>query len=276
MIFKKNNPDFLVVGAPKCATTWLWKNLSKNPEIFVPKIKDIYYFDEKYDKGEEWYKSFFKRSSSEMVAGEFSHNYMYSRKALDRIKADIPSVKIIICLRRPSDRAFSHANFFVRDGLAENAFSAVRKFHRFVIEWSMYENYLPYIFKLFNGRLLLIFHEDINDNPVGVLGRVDEFLGIEKFNYKLNDSKTPILQSSMPRLRVLAVFAKMIAVNLRKLNLHFILSLIRGSKLVRRALYVKYPSSKSYEMLALSKSLAKELAKSEKCYKDLYREYGLK
>lgn len=275
MRLKDNNPDFLVVGAPKCATTWLWQNLSKNPKIFVPKIKDIYYFDEKYEEGEVWYKSFFNGASADMVAGEFSHNYMYSREALDRIKADIPAVKIIVCLRRPSDRAFSHAKFFVRDGLAGDIFKAVIKYRRFVIEWSMYENYLPYVFKLFSGRLLLIFHEDINDNPVGVLNSVDEFLGIESFNYKLDDLKTPILQSSVPRLRVLAILAKTMAIYLRRLNLHFILSKMRGSKLVRRVLYVKCSKPK-FEALELSEYLNGELVQSEEFYKDLCEKYSLK
>jgi len=42
---KRNIPDFLVIGAQKSATTWLYYCLRKHPQIYLPPEKEIHYFD---------------------------------------------------------------------------------------------------------------------------------------------------------------------------------------------------------------------------------------
>ena len=41
-------PDFLCIGAPKSATTWLHERLDKHPDIFLPKGKELHFFDTPY------------------------------------------------------------------------------------------------------------------------------------------------------------------------------------------------------------------------------------
>lgn len=38
-------PDFLVIGAQKAGTTWVYANLQSHPQIWLPPIKEIHYFD---------------------------------------------------------------------------------------------------------------------------------------------------------------------------------------------------------------------------------------
>ena len=40
-------PDFVGIGAQKAGTTWLHRNLQAHPEIWMPKEKELHYFDEK-------------------------------------------------------------------------------------------------------------------------------------------------------------------------------------------------------------------------------------
>jgi hypothetical protein len=40
-------PDFLIIGAQKAGTTWLHRNLQAHPQIWMPKEKELHYFDEK-------------------------------------------------------------------------------------------------------------------------------------------------------------------------------------------------------------------------------------
>ncbi len=40
-------PDFLIIGAQKAGTTWLHRNLRAHPGIWMPKEKELHYFDEK-------------------------------------------------------------------------------------------------------------------------------------------------------------------------------------------------------------------------------------
>jgi len=40
-------PDFLGIGAQKAGTTWLGRNLQAHPEVWMPRVKELHYFDEK-------------------------------------------------------------------------------------------------------------------------------------------------------------------------------------------------------------------------------------
>jgi len=42
-------PDFLGIGAQKAGTTWLYRNLQSHPEVWMPPIKELHYFDEKFE-----------------------------------------------------------------------------------------------------------------------------------------------------------------------------------------------------------------------------------
>lgn len=43
--YREMLPDFLGIGAPRCGTTWLWKNLRQHPGVWTPPVKEIHYFD---------------------------------------------------------------------------------------------------------------------------------------------------------------------------------------------------------------------------------------
>jgi hypothetical protein len=38
-------PTFLGIGAPRCGTTWLHRMLREHPEVWLPPIKEVHYFD---------------------------------------------------------------------------------------------------------------------------------------------------------------------------------------------------------------------------------------
>lgn len=40
-------PDFLIVGAQKAGTTWLYRNLRAHSQVWMPHVKELHYFDEK-------------------------------------------------------------------------------------------------------------------------------------------------------------------------------------------------------------------------------------
>ena len=58
-------PDFLCIGAERAGSTWLYKNLQKHPEIWLPPVKEIHYFDEQEKLGSVniWQRFFDKNSS---------------------------------------------------------------------------------------------------------------------------------------------------------------------------------------------------------------------
>jgi hypothetical protein len=47
----KRFPDFIGIGAGKSGTTWLYSNLSHHPDVWMPPVKEVQYFNELYIPG---------------------------------------------------------------------------------------------------------------------------------------------------------------------------------------------------------------------------------
>jgi len=43
-----HGPSFICIGAGRAGTTWLWENLQRHPEIWVPPVKELHWFDTRY------------------------------------------------------------------------------------------------------------------------------------------------------------------------------------------------------------------------------------
>lgn len=116
-------PDFLVIGAKRGGTTSLWRYLAEHQGVMplfprAQKLKGLYYFDENFERGERWYRSFFptaasralaaRRTGHRVVAGEAAPYYLYHPLAPERAHALVPDALVIALLRDPVERAYSH------------------------------------------------------------------------------------------------------------------------------------------------------------------------
>lgn len=111
-------PDFIIIGGQRCGTTSLYRQLTTHPCIARSRVKEIHYFDVFFNKGASWYRSYFPSllykyyqqfwQNRNLLTGEASPYYMYYPHAPRRIAALIPRVKLIVMLRNPIDRAYSH------------------------------------------------------------------------------------------------------------------------------------------------------------------------
>lgn len=105
-----NFPNFLCVGAVKSGTTTLSAMMRLHPDVFVPHIKEINYFNQDnytYDNYAK-YSVHFKNSEQYKICAEFTPMYLCNDDAPDRILNLLGAdIKIIILLRNPVDRAFS-------------------------------------------------------------------------------------------------------------------------------------------------------------------------
>jgi Sulfotransferase domain len=119
-------PNFVIIGAQKCGTTSLYNYLVGHPAIYEATTKEVGYFDQFYDKGLGWYRSHFPtpirkfyeklRNKTHIISGEASTGYILYPHALRKLAKTIPDVKLILMLRNPVDRAYSHYNHSVRCG----------------------------------------------------------------------------------------------------------------------------------------------------------------
>ncbi len=120
-------PNFFIVGAPKCGTTSLFHYLKQHPDIFMPEIKELHYFatdltfinaGSKNANTLEEYLTHFEPAQHEARVGEASACQLFSHDAAHRIKAFAPDAKIIITLRNPADMIWSlyeHRKFAGRE-----------------------------------------------------------------------------------------------------------------------------------------------------------------
>jgi len=109
-------PQFLIIGAQRCGTTSLYKYLVQHPLVAAPPLgKGAHFFDMNYEKGEGWYRGHFPASLhraddrlDRRITGEGSPYYLFHPCAPERVAGMLPGVKLIVMLRDPVSRAYSH------------------------------------------------------------------------------------------------------------------------------------------------------------------------
>jgi len=85
----KNKPNFLIIGAQKCGTTSLFYYLSQHPQLNLPAIKEIHFFDLEYERGIGWYYSLFlkKTLASKKLTGEAFLYYLFHPLVSERVSS---------------------------------------------------------------------------------------------------------------------------------------------------------------------------------------------
>lgn len=110
---------FLVVGAQKCATSWLYYCLRDHPELHLPsnKREDVYLGGDLHQKyGTDWYIEHAGKPNDEQQVGDVSVNYLFDSRSPAAVKRHAPDAKIIALLRDPIDRAISAYYWNLRMG----------------------------------------------------------------------------------------------------------------------------------------------------------------
>ena len=109
----RQGPTFLIAGAPRSGTTWLYHLLDRHPDVYMAKPvrpePKFFLVDELYERGFQHYvDTWFDGSTAYAAAGEKSTNYLESAAAAQRIHRHLPDVKLVFILRKPADRAYSN------------------------------------------------------------------------------------------------------------------------------------------------------------------------
>lgn len=232
-------PDFLYLGPDKSGSSWLFEVLRKHPDCFVPACKDVYFFDEHYEKGMDWYASFFADAPEQAKAvGELSHAYLFSAEAAERIKRDLPGVRLMTSLRHPVDRCYSHYLYLVSSGLVTTSFAETIENRPGLTRSSYYAKPLGEYMKRFGpDQLKVLFFDDLQRDPRGYAAQVYDFLGLpfnEAFEYEKK-----VRPARQPRSFMLARLAKQGALAARKLGLVRMVGAVKHSA-IARMLYKPY------------------------------------
>lgn len=192
----------MICGTQKGGTTALHAYFSEHPEICMADPKEVHFFDNEdhFANGKpnySRYHDFFQPKRSHKVLGEASPIYMYWNEAPRRIFEYNPKTKIIVVLRNPIERAYSHWNMersrhadrlpfaeAIRTE-AKRCREALPLQHRVFsyIDRGHYINQLRRIWTYFpRDRVLVLKQEELRCNPAETLNQASTFLGITPFS----------------------------------------------------------------------------------------------
>jgi len=237
-------PNLFIVGASKSATGTLYVHLSKVPGICMSTIKEPNYFSVKIHPGDgelvirdkKQYLSLFNIGKDDKIIGEASPEYLADSEAPNLIHQVSPKAKIIIILRDPVERAYSHYFTFVRQGRIKNSFHdevhlALEnkkkgiKSNFGLLEVGLYsEEVKRYLEKFGPKQVKVLIFDEFVKNQKAALEEVLEFLGvdytyedfkIEQYN-KFGVARSPIAQNILRNRKMKYMLEKIIPQSIRK------------------------------------------------------------
>jgi hypothetical protein len=203
-------PTTLIVGAQKAGTTQLYSYLVTHPRCFEAARKEVDYFSKHPERSVQWYRSrfplTFRVTRKQGHVMEASPSYLPTPNALRKMKQVVPKARVIVILRDPVSRAFSHYQHrktrhlesrdfaeCVAEELNANDFSA-----RFgsalqpdaapmlgYVARGYYALQIELLLKLFaRNRVLFIDSADLFQDTSATCNRVFDFMGLDEFDVR--------------------------------------------------------------------------------------------
>ena len=244
------SPNFFVVGAAKAGTTSLYHYLNEHSDIYLSPIKEPHFFctDIRYENfrssfqkeshidfpeyfsrptldpkhiafvaNRNDYLSLFREVAEQKVIGEVSTGYLYSQTAAKNIRAGVPDAKIVMILRHPVERAFSHFLMDLKRGMAPAskfreavAADVLRRekgwgVSSLYVELGMYYEQVKRYLDIFpRENVKIVLFDDFKANTRGSISEIYGFLGVDDtlaldIRSKSNEAMVP----RFPRLHAL-------------------------------------------------------------------------
>lgn len=199
-------PDFMIIGAMKCATSTLHEQLAAQPGIVMSEPKEPYFFsdDPVYAKGMAWYSSLFADAGPQDLCGESTTHYTKLPtypKTIERIQTHTPDAKFIYIMRHPVERLVSqYIHQWTEREITISIDEAVDQ-HIELKAYSEYTYQLEAWFDAFGrNRILPLFFDRIRQHPQTELERVCDFIGYKSRPTWQNDVNQQ--NKSSERMRV--------------------------------------------------------------------------
>ncbi len=193
-------PDFIIAGAPRSGTTWLYLLAQRHPQLAMaePMVPEPKFFlvDELWQRGVDYYSTkWFDPLPAGRVLGEKSTNYLEAPEAAERISRVLPRVKLIFLLRNPVDRAYSNYLWSRQNGLETETFERALALeeqrerdlaprlryarpHAYFSR-GLYAEHLASFFRRFpRSQMLVLRQEDVAARRESVAADFHRFLGV--------------------------------------------------------------------------------------------------
>jgi hypothetical protein len=213
--FLRARPNCFIIGAQKCGSTSLHEYLLQHPQIDGAKCKEVWYFDRNYARGEDWYRGHFPlapeyrgaRGRSVQAIVDSTTNYLYDPRVPVRAHDYAPNAKLIVVLRDPVLRAYSHYRMLralgweylsFQDALEQEDGRDAQEHQQIVRDWTYPARYLGFHgyvsrglyleqierwLKVFDrDQLLVLLTDDLRTRPGETVATAHRFLGLERYD----------------------------------------------------------------------------------------------
>jgi hypothetical protein len=193
-------PDFIIGGAPRSGTTYLYELLDLHPGVYMAKPPrpepKFFLVDEHYARGLAHYaRTWFAAAPRDRKAGEKSTNYLESAFCAERIGRDLPRIKLVFILREPVSRAFSNYLWSRQNGHEAESFERAMALeeererscpvplrfarpHAYFARGLYAELLRPWFDRFPREQILVLPYEDIAARPEALAARLHGFLGV--------------------------------------------------------------------------------------------------
>lgn len=226
-------PDVIYIGAPRAGSTWIWKNLSQHPEAWTLPYKSVEYLNNKADnrrrkaikyhwkdvltpkhpskhlwefhylfypiQNDNWYQKLFKPGKGKLKIDISPSCIRQPLERIEYIHKLMPNAKLLLALRNPIERTWSHAmQYFVRNHKRKLESISDEEFIRFFDAPNQFKNgcYVDIVHRWKeiypSNQMYLYFFEDIVKRPDNLLNEICTFLGIDyDVNYFKKTANVP-------------------------------------------------------------------------------------
>ena len=200
-------PNLFIVGVPRAGTTSIYEYLKKIPRIYMSSKKEPHFFSvninpdifkSKPIREKTKYLELFSDVINEKFVGEASTSYIYDPEAPKLIHEIVPDAKIIISLRDPVERIFSHYLLDKRIGWLKNSFhdellSSLNSYNNGerdylglqIFKYS--ENVLKFLEIFGKDQVKIVIFEEFVEDPKKILQELLHFLGLDEANNKFEN-----------------------------------------------------------------------------------------
>ena len=210
-------PDFLVIGAQRAGTTWLHRVLQQHPNLWLPPVKELHYFDKLEIKrtildakerrrvgfrgllrsdpwffrywlmrrSDAWYEILFREAQRKgLVTGEITPAYATVEEGvLRRILRTNAKIKLVFVMRDPVERAWSAVNNAMKKGMIEASPAVETIIERArspgTASRSAYADTIKRIEAVFpQDQIHYCFFDDLRSRPTSLVTDLFSFLGV--------------------------------------------------------------------------------------------------
>lgn len=220
-------PSFLCIGAQKAGTTWLYSVLKRHPQIWLPPVKELHFFDTQelpwslrvkrafthrgmiprwkrlrdqpsrwlyipYPLWWKWYLALFAPTPPGHITGDMTPSYSAaSPKAVQHVAARLPQARILFLMRDPVERVWSALR---QQGPAARGADLRKTIYRYLSDPHVRRR-CDYARALYlwrpafpTSQFMPGFYDDLCASPEGFLRPITDFLGVRYVPLKVMES----------------------------------------------------------------------------------------